>query len=70
MAMPVAGLAVGVAAVLVEPASMSEGGGGEKRRKKSGEKSFHEAPRDRFDALVASPYHLATSDSDSQNNIY
>jgi hypothetical protein len=44
VAVAVAGLAIGVAAILVEPAAMGEGSGGEKRCEKSSEKSFHDRP--------------------------
>jgi hypothetical protein len=42
MAVTVAGLAVGVAAILVEPASMGKGGAGENGRQDDGKQCFHE----------------------------
>jgi hypothetical protein len=44
MAVAIAGLAIGVAAILVEPTAMSEGNGGEQRCEKSGKKNFHDRP--------------------------
>jgi hypothetical protein len=41
MAVTVAGLAIGVTAISVEPAPMGESGCGEKSRQKNGQQCFH-----------------------------